>query len=38
MKKWLLIDEENEQITIYPSIALTCGKYPEYIKEKAHEQ
>ena len=38
MKKWLLISEENEQITIYPSIVLTCGKYPEYIKEKAYEQ
>ena len=38
MQKWLLIKEENEQIIIYPSIALTSGKYPDYMEEKTYEQ
>ncbi len=38
MKKWLMIKEDNEQIIIYPSIAITSGKYPNYMEAKLDEQ
>lgn len=38
MQKWLMIKEENEQIIIYPSIAITSGKYPNYMEVKLYEQ
>ncbi len=38
MKKWLMIKEDNEQIIIYPSIAITSGKYPDYMEVKLDEQ
>ncbi len=38
MKNWLMIKEDNEQIIIYPSIAITSGKYPNYMEVKLNEQ
>ncbi len=38
MKNWLMIKEDNEQIIIYPSIAITSGKYPNYMEAKLDEQ
>ncbi len=38
MKKWLMIKEDNEQVIIYPSIAITSGKYPEYMEVRLDEQ
>lgn len=38
MEKWLLIKRVDEYVIIYPSIVLTCGKYPDYMEEKAYEQ
>ena len=38
MKNWLMIKEDNEQIIIYPSIAITSGKYPNYMEVKLDEK
>ncbi len=38
MKNWLMIKEDNDQIIIYPSIAITSGKYPNYMEAKLDEQ
>ena len=38
MKNWLMIKEDDEQIIIYPSIAITSGKYPNYMEAKLDEQ
>ena len=34
MKKWLMIKEEENQIIIYPSLAITSGKYSDYMEDK----
>lgn len=34
MKKWLMIKEEENQIIIYPSLAITGGKYSDYMEDK----
>lgn len=34
MKKWLMIKEKENQIIIYPSLAITSGKYSDYIEDK----
>ena len=34
MKKWLRIKEEENQIIIYPSLAITSGKYSDYMEDK----
>ena len=38
MKNWLMIKEDNDQIIIYPGIAITSGKYPNYMEVKLDEQ
>ena len=37
MKKWLMIEEVDEQIMIYPTIAVTGGRYSEELEEKVNE-
>ena len=34
MKKGLMIKEEENQIIIYPSLAITSGKYSDYMEDK----
>lgn len=34
MKKWLMIKEKENQIIIYPSLAITSGKYSDYMEDK----
>lgn len=37
MKKWMMIDENDEEIVIYPACVLTGGNYTKDVEEKIHE-
>ena len=37
MKKWMMIDEKDEEIVIYPACVLTGGNYTKDVEEKIHE-
>lgn len=38
MTNWLMIKEINEQIIIYPSCAITSGKYSRELEERLYEE